>query len=770
MPIKLNVDELSKEQRLKLFSVIRDRIYKGLDHKELDWVREMIDLAVHQQYEYTDFARDTLTNESDDSAKAEILAIQETEAQDSDEFSKLKVPLLYKLHRGWVTYIKNAVFPSNGDWIEINRENHPVLDELGLNDFLPQANEAWVKILKTENRKFQLRQKYASGIAEYAAYGTTGCMHYYNEEEKYVDVRFPGITNFGIYPLNDRWRESTLILQYDVNYYDLKSRKDFDQDAIEKIRPADGDFTDSDPLDRGSQRNKEEHEYNTYDVPADKVRLWDIYFPILYIPGESEEEEVLLEKVAFTVALNPVLAKSYVESGDEIETDFILKGRTDVDRFDHGINLVNFGETLPGVFYHKGPLIPFIPDQLQLNQLKSGSSRVTAMLCDPPLALKRVDGDYEQTPPERLEPGAVYEGYEVTSLAPAEYSQVIQQFREYYKYLTEEVEEATGMSKTQLGSSLPGRRSATEIREFSSGGAAAVSEAAGIYDEELLRPSLMNRIQLTQRILVNQIEAKLEQTVEIDPTASEDTPEGERIPTADAYNKALAKNALFKRLKVYSGIEKAYKEFKKSVEQKILEDQAIITELEAMMTEIIQLNQFANSPIPPFIPPPIPLEAIQAGQPSGAQMAQMYVQQEEEKRKQAKEQAKQMMLQVQVKKMQLTGTEPVPELSDYLIYEILTADIDDSDLDVTGSKSALSKEMALKAVTTILEAGAKIPQIGSELNYKTLVGDLAKAVGKSAAEVTKSLSQKAREQEQIRQQQAQLQQQELQQQQQQQQQ
>lgn len=746
---------ISKEQKARVLTLIRTRIELGLNHTELDYVRDMINRAIQQQYSYNEVPIRQGSLTSDDAVNSEILAIQEQELQDSDEFSNLRVPLLYKVNRGFVTAIKNGVFPSSDDWIEVKREEHPHFDELGIHDFLPYANEGWVQILKTENKNFQFKSKYSSGIAEFVAYGTTGNLHYYNDEYSYVDVRFPGIANFGIYPLSDRWRESTLIVQYDINYHDLKTRQDFDQAAIEAIRPAQGQYSDSDPLYNGRAT---ERRLSNYNVPADKVRLYDLYFPTLYIPADGVNEEILLEKVYLTVALGARTSKNYQEKSNKDgvinDTDFILKASTDVERYEAGINLANFGETLPGVFYHKGPLIPFISDQMQLNQIKSGISRIVAMLCDPPLALKKLDGDFEQTFPDRLEPGATYEGYEVTSLAPPEYSLALQQFREYYKYVNEEVEEASGMTRTQLGMPLQSRRSATEVREFSGGNAASVDDPSSIFDDEILRPSIMNRIQLTQKILMQQVEGKLEHEMALDPTLYQMTETGEKAPRPEAYDACLKQNALFKRLKAYSGIDHKYKEFKKMTDKKLLEDEAIMNEIESMIGELQGLIQFANSPIQPILPTPeMAVQAVASGG-SLAQMMQQYYQSEQEKRMQAKQEAKMLTLQIKAKKIELNDTQPVPEPSDYLYYEILTADIDDSDISVTGSMAGLSKEMALKAITTILEAGAKIPQIAAELDFDSMLTGLAKASGLSAHEVKKSISDKAKEEEQQKQQMA----------------
>lgn len=755
MATKIDLKQYSPEVKRRIMTLVQERIDLALAHEELDWVRSMVDVGIHQQYDYADIIRTSLTNATTESVKAEILALQEEE-NESDEFSHLKVPLLYKLHRGWVTYIKNAVFPANGDWIEIKRENHPVLDDLGLNDFMELANECWVNILKTENQQFQFKKKYSSGIAEYSAYGTTGCVHYYDDEAHYVDVRFPGIGNFGIYPLSDRWRESTIVVQYDVNYHDLKNRSDFDQEAVAKIRPAPGTFGDGGAAETANQRNMWRR---SSTVPADKVRMHDVYFPVLYIPEQGSDEEILLEKVFITVAINPNLKKSYVDSVDSenIDLGFIVKASIDVERYEHGINLANFGETLPGVFYHKGPLIPFIPDQLQLNQIKAGVSRIVAMLCDPPLGLEKTDGDFQQTPPERLEPGATYEGYKVTSLVPPEYGMVIQQFKEYYRYVVEEVEEASGMSRTQLGMPLQSRRSATEVREFSSGGAASVSEAATVFDDEMLRPSIANRIQLSQRICVEQVEYEIENMMNSDPTSYQENQVGEKLPRPEAYDKVLRENKLYTRLKTFSGIKRLYTEFKNQVDKKILEDQAIINELQAMTMQMQQSIQFAQSPIQPFVPNPNVPQPAPGEEAEGAgenQMAQMYYQQEEMRRQQAKQQAEMLSLAIPMKKMQLTNSQPVPEPSDYLYYEILTADISDSDIEVTGSRAALSKDLALKAATTILEAGAKVPEIARELDFKSVLADLAKATGKSINDITKSVSEKAKDEEKMRQQEA----------------
>ena len=108
---------------------------------------------------------------------------------------------------------------------------------MGLKKFLPEVNQAWINIIKTENQRFNFKKKYSAAIAELVAYGNTGIIHYFDPVDNIVNIKTPGIGRFSIYPMTDNWRESNLILEYDVNYSDLLNRADLNQDLIEAIKP-----------------------------------------------------------------------------------------------------------------------------------------------------------------------------------------------------------------------------------------------------------------------------------------------------------------------------------------------------------------------------------------------------------------------------------------------------------------------------------------------------------------------------------------------------
>lgn len=707
----LDLSNISKSQHDLLMNHLLWLAEASFNNEDQDERREAVDRAIKQEFETSDYGgTDTRNSKQFNRFDAE----SEEDLDGYDEFSPLYYPLLLSLYRAWTTNIKNAVFPANGDWVDINRKNSIELNKMGLKDFLPYANDAWVKILKTENLRYHFKEKYSTAIAEMVAYGNTGLIHFYNEETKYVDVRIPGIRDCSLYPVTDRWEESNLVVRYDVNYSDLKNRSDFNQEYINAIKPSTNNLNTLGDQDygRGSTRK---HEHEEYFVPNGKVRLFDIYIPSLYLDDpENENDPIEGRGIYITLAYKPEIKNNYNQSERENKSgSFILKASKNVDKISHGIRLGTAGTTLPGVFYHQGYLSPFLPHQLTINQMFSGIARTTSLIIDPPLSLKRLpDADFETTPPKEFVEGATYEGYEVEVLVPNGYYQSLPQFREMAGFLINAVETGSGITRQQQGGQNTGKRSATEIREANSGGQMNIVEAANTFDEQVLQPSVTNRIQLTQRLLREQIEG--------DPIFS-------LSPQT-----VLEENELFNRLLEFSGIEEHYEEFYKKRQNDILKDKNLLLEIEGMMQEIVSLQQFADSDIPPFIAPQVQLDPV-TGQQIGVtddqvmQMEQQYYQQQEQQRKDAILQVKQLQLQLEAKSLQINGYEEIPQPSLEIYYKILSHPIKDSDIIVMGSRSTLSKDLNRQSIALFNEFLKTMPPAVQEtIDYERLLGNMAK--------------------------------------------
>jgi len=738
-------DEQGKQVVLDHIKFLLNRSFNSDD---LDTQREAVDRAIKQEFDdgYV-FGHNRIT---DNQQLNRFQAESQEYLDGQDEFSSLYIPLLLSLYRAWMMHTKNAIFPANGDWVDIKRKNSRFFNKYGIAEFLPNANEAWVNILKTENQRFGFKEKYTSSLAENITYGNTGLLHFYDEDNHYVDVKVPGIKDVSIFPETDRWEESNIVIRYDVNYADLKRRGDFNQEFVSVIKPSMKGGTAFDGERMGSSRRQEEESNHT---PYGKVRLYDIYIPSVYLDNpDSEGEAIQGDSLYITVAKDANVVDNFSDLGiNNGDTTFILKVSQGVDKVSHGIRLAKAGPTLPGVFYHQGFLIPFLPHQVLLNQMVSGASRTTAMIVDPPLQLIRdPSADFEQTPPDEFAPGAQYEGYNVSALIPPEYYQVINQFQAFSEYIQGVVEKGSGLSRQQMGVFNDGKRSAAEVREVNSAGQMGVADVSSYFDEQVLQPSITNRIQRTQRILKEQIE---EVVGPYDP----------ELLDIDFYEEVLEENELFVRLLEFSGLEEAYEEFYQRKLHEAIDNKRVKQELEGMLQQIQSLQEFAASEIPPFIAPPSGIDP-QTGMLaiSDAEIDQMeaaHVQQEEMARDNAIKQAQSLQLEVEMKTLQLKDITPVPEPSLFTLYQILTAPISESDVIITGSKTSLSKDLMRANLANYYEFLGKLPpEVVRTVDLEQIHKGVVKASDLGLTDIRKDEATIRKEEEQV-QKQAQLEQQ-----------
>lgn len=712
--------KLSSEQLASLMEYITPLLNIADHNQEQDTKREAVDRAIKQddEIEYSNYVNNTTVRD---------------EEEEFDEFSSLYEPLLLKLYRSWVVLSKNACFPLAGEWMDIKRKSSTYFRRRGLHDFLPHANEAWKNVINTENYRFGFKKKYSIGLAECIAYGNTGCVHYYNTSDHYMDIKFPGIRNISVYPSTNLWQQSNLIVRYDVPYTKMLKRQDLDQEYISAIVPSQlrAKSDSSNFLERGSTKKQEDSDY---EVPYGCIRNYDIYIPSIYLKGKDGEEPFVAENVYITLAYQPELLDDVeLDLPDNADGNLILKIEVDVKEFDHGILLASAGTTLPGVFFHQGMLIPFLSHQMLLNQQFSAMGRVTSLLEDPPLELVRSpDAEYDQTPPEDLVPGAMYRGFNVRAIIPPEYYQVLDQFIKVNSYVTNSVESGSGLSKAQLAGITSSRTSASEVREAVSAGGLNVGEFVDHIDTDLLTPSYVLRIQGQQEQLRVQVESALEESVDL---------------AGDALETILEENELFQKILDFSNIEELYENFYNDYKAKQVENDLIKRDIASTLQRIQEIQQAVQADIPPPPASPVAIDpqtgAVTPSQQEQDQMEQMYYDQMIQQKQQMLQEAQQLEVDAEKKQLQLEDLPDIPEPSLTLYYEMMAYPIKDSDIVATGARTTVAKDYTrqfLKEWTAFISALG--PEGQQELDPEKLIKSFTKTTNFMLGDVTRDSTDK----------------------------
>lgn len=731
----------------------RDKYLLGIAEKafvrdEFDYRRWQMDLALKQEFLDKGLSSETWRNYNLSSEDIENITGEDIEDiidNDGDSYSDLYVPLLLKFFRAYLVNMSNLCFPSNGDWLNLTRQFSKYFYQSGIEKFLPFVNDAWVDIVKTENQRFNCKDVYKTSMAEVISYGNTCIGHNYNPDLHYVEPFTPGIGQSGIYPIGGDWRKSNLVFYYDVNYSELLGRDDFDQEIVSQIEPQ-TIGSESSTLAGGGSTTIKDHYENI--EPFGKVRLHDFFLPSVYLRGKDNKRFVA-KNVYVTAAIQARLIPDTEMKSQQL---YVLKATQDVNPVDHGLLFASFSTNLPGVFYSQGPLQPFLAHQYTANQFFSEISRTVGMVTDPPKTVNPIGGgmlDPLETPMEDFEAGAEYTNMDVKPLInPTDASNCLNVYLQYMNYFDSVLEEGTGISKGQMGSMHQGRKTATEIKESYSGSQLNVVEAAGMFDEQGLRRSIVCRINGTQSILTEQIESDIEAVKEEDPSIQDDD---------EAYELALLGNPLFNRLLNYSGIEASYKNFYKKTQGEILEDQAIIQEVQQMGQQIQQMIAFADSP--PVPAPPIPQREVPDPNnpektivvPPAAEitaMQQGWLQNQEQQKQEARMQAKQLETEMKIKALTFGDVKEPPVPSNRLFFEMLTAPISDSDVVVTGSMTTISKELARENLLMLLNALQGFPpEAVMKVDFDGILQMLARANDVALRDMLKDETQLLREEE-----------------------
>lgn len=712
--------------------------------EEFDYGRWCMDNALKQEFQDEAIRNGSYQNYNLSSDQVTADSGESAEEQESpnkpDEYSNLYVPLLLKYYRVFLEKMSQLSFPVNGDWLNIERSFSRYFYQTGIEDFLPFVNDAWVKIVKTENQRFCLKEKYEISIGESIKYGNTLLGHSYNPDSSFLEPFTPGIGQAGLWPISDDWRKSNLCFYYDVNYSELLSRTDFDQEVVANIRPSVETEQARTLAGEGATNVKEHREYN---VPYGKVRLHDFFIPSLYVDSMDGKEPFVARNVYLTACIKPKYSN---DSELEQKSVHILKVTQNVSPQEHGLLLGSFTTRAPGTFYQQGPIQPFLPHQFTANQFFSQISRMSAMLVDPPKNIESTNGsmlDPYETEIPAFEPSAGYVGMKIEPLIGSDFYNTLTVFQSFMNYFNQEVGEGIGIGKRELGSTDPGRQTKMEIIDSSAGTQTTLVQAATRWDEQILRPSISIRIKGEQDILKNQVQTALENVQEQPDINDEES----------AYETVLQENKLFQRMLDYSGIESTYKEFYKKVQSERIQDMSIAQEAMKLEAQIQQLLQFKDSPIPP--PPQIPIQkdaTTGLSVPSVEQIQQMseaYFAGEQQKRQQAGEQAQQLEIERKIKVLTFKDVQEPPMPSNRLFYEMLTASVSDSDVIVRGALSAVSKELARENTVMFLQALNGIPgESLQKVDYDGLLMMLARANDIRPADILKSQADLLREEQQ----------------------
>jgi len=288
---ELDFSSVATNDKIHFYNYLQTIANNALKHDVIEDSWDAADYAVRQLY------RDSVINSKDESAE-----------EPRDPYMELYVPWFYGQHKSWTAIMKDSAMPPEGDWISIKRKCSKFFQELGIQEFLPEVDEAWVSILKTENERFEIREKIGPAIAQFCLYGGTPGLASFDGIDNFIDFRTISIRDFGIYPVTDKWKESNQVLRYNINYADLLKRKDFNQKFLKAIKPSTTHlYNDSEYFGTNSDKRNGD----TLPTPFGKVQLMDIYLPSIFLEGMEKGEDITATGVYLTVAINPSFLQGY---------------------------------------------------------------------------------------------------------------------------------------------------------------------------------------------------------------------------------------------------------------------------------------------------------------------------------------------------------------------------------------------------------------------------------------------------------------------------
>lgn len=692
---ELNLSTFSKGQLEKLHSDAVHAIEEIFNKEEVDNIYEQVDLALNQTYRDGELVGNLIDKLGSVDTNSDIDTAREAERDlnESDEFSDLYSPLVYRTHKGWVTHLKEALL--SGDKFYIKRKHSKFFKDLGLEDFLPVVDECWKRNIEVENERFKIDQKLRRAITQFAAYGGSPGVVFYDHQEAFADLKVMPLRDYGIYPISDEWHKSINIFRYDVNYSDLLAREDLNQDIVNQIKPwTEWSQNNNNISDTPTSRSSE---YEDTESPYGKVRIHEIYIPSLYLEGQEEDNEDIVGSGIHLIALyNPLLKRgaSAQELGGEHGL-YILKATEDVSYTDFTILFAAFDDVLPGQQIGKGPIIPFLIFQAIQNQLISGMVRDIARETDPPLKVSSAENSIEDTPIPAFAHGAIYEGLEVEALTIPGYENRLLATKDVIKYLDETVETASGMNKLSLGGRPATKRTKFEVQEQQDAGSIRIDDSADLFEEGYLKPFNVSRLAQEQYQLKTQVESGMEFITTLDPT----------LTANRAYDLVLSENKLFNRLLEFTEMESKYEDFYASHQERLRENELYTAEFQRIMSSIYQLQQQLQAPYQAFQDP----EDNETLNEASVDVArQEFYAMQDQQRMQMQQQLDQLTEKAKVTQGLIENLKQIPEPSNYLYYKLLEHPIKQSDCIIHGAKSTLNKSITRRAALDLLDVIAKL--------------------------------------------------------------
>lgn len=732
------LENLSNYQKDQINNLAYQMIYEIFENENRDIDYQRVDLALKQTFKTNEVdvgvsLEDNIFNVQDGSDIVRAQINEETE-NETDEFSGLYTPLIYKVWKGWVTHMKEAVIPDTDDWFSIERKRTKLTTQLGLQAFLPILNKCWERNIHIENESYKIKPRIRKAIAQACAYGATPGILYYDAIENFVDLKVPHIRDFGIYPISDEWHKSVNIYRYDLNYVDAIRREDLDQNLLRQFKPwMSYDETQNDNSATPTQRSEQ---YEDNEAPWGKIRFHEVWIPSLFIEGNNPEDEDVLENgVMLTVAYQPQIRRNADQNilraygNNDV---YIVKAVKDVSYKEFRNLFAAFDETLPGQPSGRGPLIPFLVFQQIQNQLISAMARDTDRNADPPLNAQSGDNDLDDTPIEEFRGGAIYEDIEITPLTIPGYENRIAAVQNFLKFTTDMVEEASGMTKLQLGGRPQSRRTKFELQEQMDSGGLRINDAAGLFDEGFIKPMLCGRLAMTTYQLKTQAEEGVKLLFALDPMMQYEISEDE------AFQVVLDNNPLFQRLLMTTGIEEKYEDFYKSEVKKKQKNDGYIAQYQRVGAQLADIQQRLSAPYQKFEVP----EDTDMFDRSSVDTARKQFYEVQKKNRDDLTMMQEQLLEKQEKLELMIEdlNDPIPP-SDYLYYLLLTDDMNESDIVVYGSKTTLNKAVVRRAALELYDLLSKLPPDSKErreIDLSKILRPYMAAIGHSYENVKKS--------------------------------
>lgn len=742
------LEELNEDQLKDLHSYCYQMIYEIFELETRDDEFNRIDLALKQTFVNStntdEFTAEKIlegANKEDIELAADVIDQEDEE----DEFSSLYMPTIYGQWKGWVSNLKEASIPDTNDWYSVERENSKLLNSIGLRDFLPILNRCEERNMYLENKIFKIKGKLSKAVAQFAAYGGTPAIPFYNAIDAYVDIKVPHLRDYGIYPIHDEWYKSNNVYRYDINFAEAVASEELNQELLRQFKPwSNLDESQQDyavtPTDRSA-------EFDDYEAPFGKIRFHKIYIDSLYLEDKTGQGgDVIMKGVLLTVAYQPLFKanvdNTIVEKYSHGNSVYILEAYKNITEREYRPLFGKFDDTLPGMSVGKGPLIPFLVFQEIQNQLISAMARETDRVSDPPLNFKAGDNDLDEVDRPPLRGGSEYVGIEADPVVVPGYENRILSIKEVLKYLASQVEENSGMTKLQMGGRPQSRRTKFELQEQLDAGGLRVNDAAGLFDE-FLEDVMRARNFQTKFQLRKQIETAVEMIMEASPLLELS------LNREQAMEIALEENVLFQRLLVFYDLEAKYQDFYEGQVKKYDENELLLAQFQRTGMELNMVQEQLSAPMQEFQEP-----LSQNFDQSSVENAreEFYAIQKNTRDNLIARQDSLLQEMNRLKLMIVDMPEPVPP-SNTLYYLMISDEINQSDIVVHGAKTSLNKAMVRRAALELFEVVTKLDpnsKLAREIDPGKILKPYMAAMDMSFEDIKKPESDIRKEEEQIR--------------------